>query len=36
MAPVIRISENINESVNLPTGEGITETISESVTVLVS
>jgi hypothetical protein len=33
---VIRISEQINESVEFPQAEGITESISESVTVIVT
>jgi len=33
---VIRVSENINEAVSFPQAEGIVESISESVTVLVT
>jgi len=33
---VIRVSENINEAVSFPQAEGITETITESVTVMVT
>ena len=33
---VIRLTENLSESVNLPTGEGIIESISESVSVIVT
>lgn len=33
---VIRISQNVNESVTFPQAEGIIETITETVTVQVS
>jgi len=33
---VIRVSENINESVTFPESQGIVETITESVTVQVT
>ena len=33
---VIRVRENLNESVNFPQAEGIVETITESVTVQVT
>jgi len=33
---VIRVSDNINESVSFPTSEGIVETITESVTVVIT
>ena len=33
---VIRVRENLNESVNFPQAEAITETITESVTVFIT
>ncbi len=33
---VIRVSQNINESVEFPQAEGITQTITETVTVQVT
>jgi len=33
---VIRLSENINEAVSFPQAEGIVESISETVTVIVT
>jgi len=33
---VIRVSQNINETVEFPQAEGITQTITETVTVLVT
>ena len=33
---VIRVGENISESVSFPQSEGLTETITESVTVMVT
>ncbi len=33
---VIRVQENINESVTFPESQGIVETISETVTVIVT
>jgi len=33
---VIRISENVNESIIFPQAEGIQETISETVTIQVT
>ena len=33
---VIRVTENLSESVNFAQAQGITETISESVTVMVT
>jgi len=33
---VIRVSDNINESVNFPEAEGIVQTITETVSVVVT
>ena len=35
-ASVIRIKENVNESVIFPTGESIVESISETVTIQIT